>query len=430
MKCLINCDRSNKLDTAINEVEKRKKSDDFLHFIIVLIIVVISDDTILFGTNQDSKFIILKYLIIITMFLVLFVNTLIGKINISKKIFFITFLLLITIMSACFFNLDFRFGYIYRGCIIIMCMQIPKIVSFQRFAFLYNKIMEVLAISSLVGYSIYILLPGFLSLFPILYNSADNAFYTFYLSNISVYSYGFHRNYGIFREPGVYQMFLIVAMLFQVFVIPKPKIRTQIIYILSILTTFSTTGYIALFFIVFIYMIKNNKYKKDSIKKVIFILILFLMLAYLLLFTDYLSNTGYASVFGKLFDRTQNTTNSRLASVIVNIKLFLQSPIWGVGLTNVEILYTPISAQIMGIPTKHNTNTIFIQLAQYGMFFTTIWIVGIYRLSKIIWERKIVSFLIFILFIILFIGEILSFSIITNILCFYGFYGNYKKNID
>ena len=57
---------------------------------------------------------------------------------------------------------------------------------------------------------------------------------------------------------------------------------------------------------------------------------------YLLLFTDLLFSSGYGSVFGKLTNLTRGTTSARVASVIVNIKLFLTSPVWGVGLSSLD----------------------------------------------------------------------------------------------
>jgi len=407
----------------------KNKLKDYIDLLIVLITIVISDDTILFGTNKNTQFIKIKYCIIILLFFYLILNYLIKKKKVNTNLFFITITLSILIMFTSLINNDFRFGYFYRCGILVIGMFLSLKIPLHRFAILYDKIMEVLAVFSLIGYFISISFSQILKYLPIIYNSANNAFYTLLLTNISVNHGGFHRNYGLFREPGVFQLYLIVALLFQMFIIHNPKLKTQIIYLIALLTTFSTTGYIALMFIIFLYANKKSNFRSDRNIKIAFIMIFILSFTYLSLFTDLLFKEGYGSVFGKLFDSTRNSTSARIASILVNLRLFMESPIWGVGLSNVEYNFAPLAYQILGFYTEHNTNTLLIQLAQYGLIFIILWMIGICKLCKLIGRNLFNSFIIFILYNVLFIGSNLSFSLITNVLFAYGF-SNYKQYLS
>lgn len=46
------------------------------------------------------------------------------------------------------------------------------------------------------------------------------------------------RNWRIFREPGVFQMYLILGLLAQLFILKRPKLFSIIVYIITIITTF------------------------------------------------------------------------------------------------------------------------------------------------------------------------------------------------
>ena len=115
---------------------------------------------------------------------------------------------------------------------------------------------------------------------------------------------------------------------------------------------------------------------------------------------------------------------------MVNLRLFLNSPIWGVGVTNVDTQFALLAQSILGIYTIHNTNTVLWQLAAYGAIFTSLWIYGVYKLCWVMGGKKIEVLLLFIIFNVLFVGENLAYSLITNILVFYGLSAKTKKVIQ
>ncbi|WP_288669795.1 hypothetical protein [uncultured Bacteroides sp.] len=97
----------------------------------------------------------------------------------------------------------------------------------------------------------------------------------------SIYSYNFyiysfvvqhqHRNCGPFGEPGQYQCILSAALFFTLFhlnkVTPQYRIWAMIVFVFTIITTQSTTGYISLVVIITAYYIHCN-IKKIVDKKI------------------------------------------------------------------------------------------------------------------------------------------------------------------
>ena len=101
-------------------------------------------------------------------------------------------------------------------------------------------------------------------------NTSGMSFYNLFIvviPKIYYYSSIMVRNFGLFREPGVYQMYIILALIIQLFIFSKPNLKITIMYILVLISTFSTTGYIALLLLLGTYMVKRNKNRNDAIKK-------------------------------------------------------------------------------------------------------------------------------------------------------------------
>jgi hypothetical protein len=389
--------------------------------IMAIVVIVVSDDTLLFGTNLDNRFLDAKYIIINSIFCLLLIRAFVKRIHISVNAFLIALTMILLVIISCALNNDFRLGYIYRCVLIMTGLLFTTMISFHDFARYYDKVMRVLAIASLIGFALFISFNTVLDLFPLILNFSHMEFYNLFLTVVPKYSGGFARNFGIFREPGVFQMFLIIGILFQMFVLKKPDTKVQILYIVALITTFSTTGYIALIFIGALYLIKRNNFKEEKKSKTIIIICLVLIFTYLSLFTDFIYKEEYGSVFGKLTNSNSSTVGARVASVVVNLKLFLNSPIWGLGVTNVDTQFAPLAQSILGVYTIHNTNTVFWQLAAYGAIFTLLWMYGIYKLCRRIGINRLDILFIFIIFNILFVGENLAYSLITNVLIFYGF---------
>lgn len=185
-----------------------------------------------------------------------------------KKLFnstFIWFFVLLLIMTL-FQALKFQFFSIITSAgffiMVFSAYLIVKILE-EKFILYYINIMYVIAISSLVFFVIFTIIPSLTSFFvhtitPI-FSSLNSIYDTFILYNIT-YKEGYLKNSGPFWEPGAFAGYLIVAYIFNFFTSAEKITKKNIVLLVTIFTTLSTTAYLTLFvFYTFIYYkkIKN-----------------------------------------------------------------------------------------------------------------------------------------------------------------------------
>jgi len=135
----------------------------------------------------------------------------------------------------------------------------------QNFYPLYTKLLYHLSVISLVLYTVFYLAPGIYDfaqniLSPVFIRSNSSRGYE-YIKNIIVYVFNQnnpraesifdYRNPGPFWEPGALGLFVSVALFFNIFFLgDKLFSKRNLVFTLTIVTTFSTTSYFALIFII------------------------------------------------------------------------------------------------------------------------------------------------------------------------------------
>jgi len=141
------------------------------------------------------------------------------------------------------------------------------------------------------------------------------------------------RNSGIFAEPGLYQIFLNIALLMLVFdkdLDRKKYVRKVIIFSITIISTLSSMGIlIYLLVIVIMYLNQRNIYKwqlNEQLKKkrkFIFILaaILFVVIE-------------YRTHLLEMFITNYKSYSSRHDDTLMSIVIALEHPLFGIGLCN------------------------------------------------------------------------------------------------
>ena len=199
-------------------------------------------------------------------------------------------------------------------------------------------------------------------------------------------------------------------------------------YIIAILTTMSTTGYIALA-IILLLMVFNKDIVSNFAGRILLICLTVGLIG-LSLFTSAFSlvaEDSATSVFAKLFDLNSKSTISRYASITENIRIVGLNPFAGVGLTNLAELFPEYSYMTYGYATVHNTNTILIQFASHGIIYGIMWCFAYWKFAKIISKKKAIW--IAIVFLILYIGENLTYSGFSNLFLMYGLVGSNQKAV-
>lgn len=394
-----------------------KLKDLFLTFLILCALYV-NEDVMFFGTINNSALKKLRYVIQISVFLILlfYVVFMKGRIafNNSVRIFCIlTFFILCTMIA----NFDFRFGYVFLIMVYGIGVLFFQVTTMDRIMAVLYRSMVFICTFSVLLFACAILDFKFVKELPVITNDAGNKYYFAFLSNMPVSSGGFLRNYGPFREPGVFQMFIVLSLSYGLFRKRDTSLFRILIHFCAIATTFSTTGYIAMFLIVAAIFF-DGRISKRLKKTLLFVFLIALI--YALLFTDVLYKDGYGSVFGKLFAGNESSSFvARKASIFVNLKMFLLGPIFGKGVTFVENNFAEYCFSLYGYASQHNTNTICILFAVFGLFFGVIYVFLYCYFVRDYFKVGLTSYFCLMLsLIVILIGENLMYSILFSMFMF------------
>ncbi len=220
----------------------------------------------------------------------------------------------------------------------------------------------------IVFFALCIGVPGFFNLFahtigPAYFDPPGAEKDGFYEIWPTIIIYCFHdvimeefRNPGPFWEPGLFSVYINVALVFNLMKEKKLVTRKNIVMIIALITTLSTAGYMAFFMVVFSFYIVSQSFAKKiliSIITVPVILILYFSL-------DFLSNKIEENV-----SLAGTTTSSRFGSALADYNDFAESPIigWGRG----QMRYGGRQYQFMS-EEQHRNNSVTDVLATYGIF--------------------------------------------------------------
>ena len=123
----------------------------------------------------------------------------------------------------------------------------------------------------------------------------------------------------------------------------------------------------------------------------------------------------------KVFDPTYDSTISRLGSIRVNLSIFLDYPLFGIGQAEIgprfaELLNTRLSA-------VHNTNTVLFMYACYGIVIGSLFIAGCCGLMKRFSKDPMTVLLLCVFIIIILSGENITNSHYAYIAMLYAFTG-------
>jgi len=323
-------------------------------------------------------------------------------------------------------NKDYRNGYFIQFFVVLLAAFISNRIRLRDFIHYYSNIVYTISILSLVvfvGVSIY---PSIINIFPTINNYAGSVFANLFVSNVIINSNNILRNFCIFREPGVFIIYLLLGLIIELYYNGIIDYKRVFVYIVTIVTTFSTTGYILLAFLLLIFIVKNIRKR-----------IVFWSTIGLLCLTIFLIPIEYSVVFAK-FD-THNyaylSAQSRISSVVIPFMIFVEH--WyGIGLSNFVINYLEYSKIIFGrviSPEGDSTNTILNTFAIYGVFYGSILFYGLFKFAKSLCSQKIMAIPIFLILLLISSAEELRFSLLFNIIIMYGFLyvetSNISKNI-
>jgi hypothetical protein len=368
-----------------------------LDYILVLLIILIS-------ANPYVSYHNVIFLIIIFIFLLIRMrNKLIQLFEInSKNSLIILFIFIYEIVQATIFA-NYRLLNIFRITLTMYVgYMIIKVINY-KFIKIYSNIIFYLALISLLMYPLM-----YTNIGPSLMRIARSVFYMplselgydaptliFYSFDASFYNYSqeIYRNAGFAWEAGSFAIYVNIALVFKLFFDTqlKPFLnKYTIVYITSIVTTFSTTGYLVLFLIILTYLWGSPK---NKISKWVFLLLFIPASVYIFQRTDFLQDKITNQY------KVANESQNRFGSAILDLNDVMKRPFFGWS-RDPNILF----GKTVTIDS-HRPNGITNLLRSYGfiyfiLFFSLV-TVSFYRLGKLTFFKNPSFFSIFFLLVIL-----------------------------
>ena len=315
------------------KISNEKEKINLFEIVIVFLLLCLSG---LEFFNGNDIFLLVVFLLNLVVFL--YKNEKIDNGFITFLFFFI-FLSIAQIIWFSDGNFKSTMGFFLR--LLTAYLVIKNCTSFLQS---YLRLLFFLSIASLFFYSFFLIFPSTEeSLFvnkhfwdnPATYeNKKSLIIYSIFREPLfgidSLGLFGLPRNSGPFWEPGAFAGYLIIGIAFELILFRKLSWRV-FVFLIALISTFSTTGYVAaalLFLLYFIFLEPNKKRK---------LLIFPTVLAgsfFLIFNVEFLALkiAGQIKGFeeGQIYD-TQSDDDTRLGSTLLDLSDFLRSPLVGTG---------------------------------------------------------------------------------------------------
>jgi len=328
------------------------------------------------------------------------------------------FAIIITISSTALVNFDFRGGYGYQIMIIVLAYLITQSLNIKQFIEIFKKYILILSIVSILVFMFANYYSWVLNYFPVHENSAGVEFANLYISGVFI-GVGELRNTGIFREPGVFMIYLLVCILFELYYASKPNMKHILVYFIAIIRTLSTAAILLLFLVIAGYLLRP-KSKRLVKYKAITILFAFIIISILIFHPD--MSFRILSKFD-VDSATYGSFIARAASVIVNYDIFLANPVFGSGLSNYGNLFESYSIYHYGLSLNadgQSSNSFMSIFATYGFMYGSIIIIAFISLTKSFTNNKLLRIILFLSLLLMFSNEDMRYSLLFNVLVFWG----------
>ena len=352
----------------------KKGKAAFAAFMVMLLFLVTSS---ILGFNP-SQFLMLGGIAVTAMGF-LFVCRKEWKAIVTDKRVVVLILLSAVMLFPMIAKRDFQMMYLSILLGIWVAVFLSYFRTLDEVAEVYIQIMAVLGAYSVLA--TYILRPllidtGFVKL-PVFYNQIGVMFHNFGLAFVSD-SYVKMRNFGIFREPGVYQFFLILALFLNNYVVTWESERKlwvlNGILAVTMLTTFATGGVAELALLAVVVFFDKKLYKKKLAWVVIGIGAAVLGVAVWLIVAEQGDTYWelYSMVIGKFVNK-QDSFSERGMAVFADLFFFLSHPIVG------EKLVTVLHA------VENNPTSTLVMYAAFGVLGGSL---AVDAWFSLIWDKK------------------------------------------
>ena len=391
-----------------------------------MILLFTSVDTILFGTNGNIIFNLIPRIMSLLGIIIL----------IPKKHLIIDEAFYICVVMTCIVAISnlisgTEFGTtISRILFILLAFVISSSFSINKFFKVYDSFIYIVSLVAVILHLVTLLTPSIVLHMPSVSNMANSRFYTCILGSISSESVAriyLPRASGIFWEAGAFSVYLVVAIFYQLFIAEQVNGKRLLVFFVTLLLTFSTTGFISVGTLLFTFTFtKAKKGKLNLILRGVSVTLISLIIG-LLVFGE--NTVLYQTLFGKIING-ESTALTRYASFIVPFRIVKDFPLFGVSagkISDYMKLYA-LKNGTFGIFQSSTmcTNTVAYQFGTYGIIMGVLFVWGTWKFAYKFAQKKIIIAIgLFFTLFFAYCGENF-FSFFSYVFVFYG----YKKRID
>ena len=374
------------------------------------------------GTN-------ISILVFFITFSIFFICLISGYCVFSKSLLFSSVIMVTLLLITMALNQDIRGAYFVFLLSWGTAFALVHIIPFKRFIELYTSIIYFLAISSLIA--LYVIFP-FVDMLPGFFvsrfiNIAGVPFINMGISYVIDFP-NYLRNLGIFREPGVYQIFLNFALMFELYFNSTMGIRFRriLVFIATILSTFSVPGYLAGLLLILGYLFYERSHNSMQRRKLLALLLLIGLAGMVLYLVEGAFRTEFVGAIDKLLTGGV-TFHGRVTAVTATLQAWQLRPIFGSGISSglLTEVYARISRDVLG--TVHITTTHGAFLVVFGSLFTVLNLYMIYRLACKLSSVRLFRVLLFATIMLMLNTQLMMYNEIVYIMVFYGIKG--ERNV-
>lgn len=275
----------------------------------------------------------------------------------------------------------------YRIVRFILAIALLNYILLKKLNF-WNELFVVLKWITIHAIFNFIISNSIFSLFVQIPDSVSSNFLFFFGSNTG--NYAFIRNQGIFWEPGVLQVYLNLFLFINLFIY-RSRFPIWVICALLI-STLSTTGLIAGFFLILVFLLQKRKYfsKRRKFSFVIFGLPIIFMAVFLV------KNNVEEKISGKY----AGSSWARTFDTINGFKIAINNPL-GIGFSTRKYQLiaekNPYEIDVPLETNRGNTNSISTLFYSTGLFWALVFLFFLYR-QELPRNQKIIFFALLILF--------------------------------
>ncbi len=397
--------------------------------VLLYFLIYFSKDTFLFGTNSNYAMTNIPiYVMVLFVAVELFYSIKRKHSGREKNILYFGIVFISIYIVLCMYHRELLQVAVIKFLCITSAMLLTMHYDFDEYAEAFSKVMVFNAIAAIILELIVYVLPSLAAALPRMTNTAGVQIVNIGIAGMASYelSATFVRAFGLLWEPGVFQIYLNLAIVYELFRQHAVNWRRIVILAIGVVLTFSTTGYIVLGVVVVSYVLLARKEDLSNNAKFAFYAFFIVAVA-----AFFLVDTSIVSqyVFGKLSNSESGSTIARQASIVVNFEIFKDHPWTGIGMRNIQDEYVRRSGLLFVRQSFHNTNTLLYQFAAHGIFYGALFLFGTYRMSYCFTKRKILQVAILVIIILLYVGENLRSSMLPYIIMFYG-YGSLSRRLN